>query len=189
MDDDWDDESESDTEDDLDEGDDFEEEEESDIERLLMAIEDRLDELRDYADERELDEVLLLIPYCNPVYQGVSYLNELINPKASNNIDILLLNAVLFSLYISESPLYELQRQAKEYNIDQTSLDDTKESEEYQKLYPVFSKFCMLHDPFKDFNKIFLRLKDDDRAISWCYSPKEIEIKLGDIKQQLSLKK
>jgi hypothetical protein len=155
-----------------------------------MAREDRLDELRDYADERELDEVLLLIPYCNLVFQGVEYLYEPTDIAFKGSVDIgkVIFKTILLSIGFSESPIYEFQRQAKEYNIDHTFSDATKESEEYQKLYPVLSRFCTQHDPFKDFNKIFLKLKDDDRAISWCYSPKELEIRLGDIKQQLSLK-
>ena len=158
------------------------------FEQLLIARDDRLDELRDYADERELDEVLLLIPYCNPVYHTLRYLSELIDPKNSDEIATTILSMTLFSFALSESPRGELQRQAKEYNVNYTFPDAAKESEEYQKLFPLLSKFCMLHDPFRDFNKVFSKLKDDDRAMSWCYLPKEAEITLGDIKQQLSLK-
>ena len=192
MEDDWDDEeSESDTEDDfVDQSQPDDGKEKWFFERLLMAREDRLDELRDYADERELEEVLLLIPYCNPVFQGVEYLYELIDIAFKGSLDIckVIFKTILLSIGFSESPIKELQRQAKEYNIDHTFSDTTKESEEYQKLYPVLSKFCIQHDPFREFNKIFFKLKCDDRGISWCYSPKEIEIRLGDIKQQLSLK-
>jgi len=158
------------------------------FERLIMAKEDRLNELRDYADERELDEVLLLIPYCNPVNQGIAFLNEIINFKDSVDIGTTRLTAALFSIGISESPLCEFQRQGKEYNINYSFPDNTKENEESLILYPPLSKFFIMHDPFKEFNQIFLRLKDDDRAISWNYPVRELEIRLGDIKQQLSLK-
>jgi len=158
------------------------------FERLLMAKEDRLDELRDYADERELEEVLLIIPYCNPINQGVAFLKESIDLKDSVDIGTARLSSALFSIGISESPLCEFQKQGKEYNINYDFQDDTKENEEYQILYPPFSKFCMMFDPFKEFNQIFQRLKDDDRAISWNYPVRELEIRLGDIKQQLSLK-
>jgi hypothetical protein len=162
--------------------------EEEIFQRILVAREARLDELRDYAEERELDEVQLLIPYCNPINQGVLYLKELIDFKGSTDLGTLSFDMILNLVLLSESPILEFQNQAKEYNINYDFSDDTEENKDYKKVYPLFSKFCMRYDPFKDFNQIIMKLKDDDRAISWNYLPKELEIKLGDIKQQLSLK-
>jgi hypothetical protein len=226
MDDDWDyDESDSDEEEDFDEEDNdydaqcqaIDEELKLISERLLMAVNARLNELRGYAKERKLDQIQLLIPYCNPVYQCVDYLIDFIDSEIEtpdlgiiDNLSLVNLLAALYLIWLSEHPETDSKKQAKEYNVDcnfDTANDVEKVfrkkwgfySESYKpfknnaekvskKMYPLFSKFCMRYDPFKDFNQVFLKLKDDDRAISLACFPQELEVKLGDIKQQLSLK-